>query len=153
MRKIQAGALFGALLMLSACGGGDATTDETAGMDTASAAAPVAEQPAAPATNIELPEGVTPEMVAQGQQIFNQGICWSCHQQNGVGGPLGPALNDDTWINITEPTMDNLVQVITTGVMQPKEHPGPMPAKGGAPLTDDEVRAVAAYVYTLSHGG
>lgn len=150
MRKIQAGALFGAFLMLSACGGGDATTDETAGMDTMSAAAPVAP---APVSNVELPEGVTPEMVAQGQQIFNQGICWSCHQQNGVGGPLGPALNDATWLNMTEPTMDNLIQVITVGVAQPKEAPAPMPAKGGAPLTDDEVKAVAAYVYTLSHGG
>ena len=153
MRKIQAGALFGALLMLGACAGGDATTDETAGMDTTSAVAPAAPAAPAPASNVALPEGVTPEMVAQGQQIFNQGICWSCHQQNGVGGPLGPALNDDTWLNITEPTMDNIVQVITTGVAQPKEAPAPMPAKGGAPLTDAEVKAVAAYVYTLSHGG
>ena len=27
----------------------------------------------------------------------------------------------------------------------------PMPAKGGSSITDDEVKAVAAYVYSLSH--
>ena len=40
---------------------------------------------------------------------------------------------------------------MTTGVPKPKEHPAPMPPKGGAPLTDDQVKAVAAYVYSLSH--
>jgi mono/diheme cytochrome c family protein len=27
----------------------------------------------------------------------------------------------------------------------------PMPAKGGGSISDDDVKAVAAYVYTLSH--
>ena len=153
MRNFQVGVLLGAFVALTACAGGDdAATEQPAG-DTATAAAPAEAPPAAAPSNVQLPEGVTPEMVAQGQQIFNTGICWSCHQQNGVGGPLAPPLNDQTWINVTQGTYDEIVQVITTGVATPKQFPAPMPAKGGAPLTDDEIRAVAAYVYSLSHGG
>ena len=152
MRKIQVGVLLGAFVALAACAGGDDAATEQPATDTATAAAPAEAPPAVP-SNVQLPEGVTPEMVAQGQQIFNTGICWSCHQQNGVGGPLAPPLNDQTWINIPQGSYDEIVQVITTGVPQPKQFPGPMPAKGGAPLTDEEVRAVAAYVYSLSHGG
>jgi mono/diheme cytochrome c family protein len=40
---------------------------------------------------------------------------------------------------------------VTNGVPQPKEHPAPMPPKGGAQLSDDQVKAVAAYVYSLGH--
>ena len=36
------------------------------------------------------------------------------------------------------------------GVPQPKQHPAPMPAKGGAPLTDEQVKQVSAYVYSIS---
>ena len=32
----------------------------------------------------------------------------------------------------------------------PKNAPAPMPARGGAQLTDAEVEAVAAYVHSLS---
>jgi len=35
----------------------------------------------------------------------------------------------------------------------PKEHTGVMPPKGGAQLTDDQVRALAAYVYALRRAG
>ena len=150
MRKIQWGALLGGFLVLSACGGGDNNASQAAG-DTAAAPA----QPAAPsapaASNVQLPAGVTPEMVAQGQEIFNTNICWSCHQQNAVGGPLAPALNDTTWLNI-DGSYDAIVSTIKTGVPQPKQHPSPMPPMGGAQLTEDQIKALAAYVYSISHG-
>lgn len=149
MRKIKLGALLGAFVMLTACAGGD-EADEAA-TDSLPAEQP-ASTPAAVPSNVQLPEGVTPEMVAQGQEIFNTGICWSCHQQNGVGGPLAPALNDATWIN-TDGTFDGIVNVIKTGVQTPKQHPSAMPPMGGAQLSEDQVRAVAAYVYAISHGG
>jgi len=152
MRKIQSGALLGAFLVLGACAGGDDTANQTVA-DTM--AVPAAE-PAAPAApgNVQLPAGVTPEMVAQGQEIFNTNICWSCHQQNAVGGPLAPALNDTTWINI-DGSYDAIVGVIKTGVAQPKQHPSPMPAMGGAatPFTEEQIGALAAYIYSISHGG
>lgn len=97
-----------------------------------------------------LPEGVTQEMVQQGRTLFTgQGTCHACHGPNATGTQLAPDLTDDEWINISSPTIDELTNVIKTGVPQPKEHPGPMPPMGGANLTDEQVRALAAYVLTL----
>ena len=39
-----------------------------------------------------------------------------------------------------------------TGVPQPKQHPAPMPAMGGANLSDDQIRQVSAYVWSLGGG-
>ena len=44
-----------------------------------------------------------------------------------------------------------IAKTITEGVMQPKEYRSPMPPMGGAQLTGDQVSAVAAYVWALSH--
>jgi mono/diheme cytochrome c family protein len=41
--------------------------------------------------------------------------------------------------------------VITDGVPQPKKYRSPMPPKGGSQLTADQVSALAAYVWGLSH--
>ena len=155
MRKMQWGVLLGTMLALPACGGGSDAGDQAA-MDTAAAVdtamAPAADATApAPAGNVQLPPGVTPEMVAQGHEIFNSNICWSCHQQNAVGGPLAPALDDSTWINI-DGSYDAIVGLIKSGVPQPKQHPTPMPPMGGAQLTDQQIKDLAAYVYSISHG-
>lgn len=125
--------------------------------------APAAE-PATPATDAapgvsatspdvagELPAGVTMQMVNQGQQLYGT-VCVACHGPGGAGTPLGPALNDDQWLNI-DGSYDAMVNVINTGVAQPVEHPAPMPARGGGSFTEEQIRAIAAYVYTLSHRG
>ena len=102
---------------------------------------------------MDLPEGVTPAMVAEGHEIFmGSGICYTCHMEGGVGGPLAPNLTDSVWINI-DGSYPSIVNTVTTGVPEPKEHPGIMLPKGGTNITDEQVRAVAAYVWTLSHGG
>lgn len=121
------------------------------------AAAPQAEAPQQaqePAASVELPPGVTQEMVAQGKQIFTStGLCFTCHGPDGKGmSGLGPNLTDNQWLNV-DGSYDAIVQVITTGVAQPKEAASPMPPMGGAQLTDEQIRAVAAYVYALSRGG
>jgi mono/diheme cytochrome c family protein len=52
---------------------------------------------------------------------------------------------------------DEIVHIITEGIpadsIKDKSHRFPMRARGGqAPLlTDDQVHAIAAYVYSLSH--
>ena len=142
---------FSSLLVLlafgAACGGGgDAPPAEET--------QPAAEAPApAAAPDMELPEGVTAEMVAEGEAIFSgAGICFTCHMPGGVGGPLAPNLTDDEWIN-TDGTYEGIVQTVMTGVPEPVQHPGLMLPKGGTNITDDQVRAVAAYVWTLSQGG
>lgn len=98
-----------------------------------------------------LPEGVTVEMVQEGQEIFNSttGICFTCHVREGVGGPLAPPLNDDEWLNI-DGEYESIVKIIIDGVREPMEYPGMMQERAGMPLTDEQVRALAAYVFTLS---
>ena len=98
-----------------------------------------------------LPEGVTVEMAQEGQEIFNgvTGICFTCHVREGAGGPLAPNLTDDEWLNI-DGEYESIVKIIMDGVPQPMEHPGLMQPRAGMPLTDEQVRAVAAYVFTLS---
>lgn len=101
------------------------------------------------ATN--LPQGVTQEMVDEGQQLFGT-VCSSCHGQNGVGSPAGPSLNDSGWIQIGG-QFEEIVAVINNGVPTPREFPGVMPARGGGSFDEAQVRAIAAYVYALSHQG
>lgn len=88
---------------------------------------------------------------AEGKAIFTgKGNCFACHGPDAKGTPLAPDLTDTKWINI-DGSLASIVQLVKTGVPQPKEHPAPMPAMGGATLTDKEVQAVASYVYSLSH--
>jgi mono/diheme cytochrome c family protein len=98
-----------------------------------------------------LPQGVTQAMVDEGQQLFGT-VCAACHGPAGAGTPTCPTLNDMQWINITG-TYPEIVSTITTGVPAPKQHPGAMPPKGGGSFDDAQVRALAAYVYALSHQG
>ena len=153
---VRLGVLTSALAF-AACGGGDSEP-------AAERAAPPAAAPAgAPAgggalSSVALPAGVTQDMVAQGQQVFHSnGICFTCHGQNGTGSPLGPNQNDDEWlwITATDPAQkyEEIVGVINEGVSQPKQAPAPMPPKGGVQLSDEQVRQVAAYVYAISQSG
>ncbi len=98
----------------------------------------------------ELPEGVTPQMVEEGEQLFaGKGICFSCHGAGGAGGPLAPDLTTGEWLHI-DGSYEGIVKLITTGVPNPKQHPAAMPPKGGSSISDEEVKSVAAYVWTLS---
>jgi cytochrome c5 len=38
-------------------------------------------------------------------------------------------------------------------VLEPKQHPGAMPPMGGVELSDENLKAVAAYVWSLGHKG
>jgi mono/diheme cytochrome c family protein len=112
------------------------------------------DQPAVPAMGdaaANLPPGVTAQMVSQGQQLYGT-VCVACHGAGGTGGPLGPALNDQNWIHITG-EYEEIVNITRTGVAQPREYPAPMPAMGGGNFNDEQLRAIAAYVYSISHGG
>lgn len=115
-------------------------------IDTTKAAAPAPQ--AAPAAQVQLPAGVTQAMVDEGKKIFD-GACFACHGQGGAGGPLAPKLADKEWLNI-DGSYDAIVNVVSKGVPQPKQFPAPMPPKGGAAISDEQVRAVAAYVYSIS---
>jgi mono/diheme cytochrome c family protein len=150
MRNKVLSAFVGVLAvgMLAACGGGD---DAGEGAATPPAATPP--PPAAAPAAAELPEGVTQEMVAQGQAIFTgAGLCSSCHGADASGTALAPNLRDGEWINIPSRDYQEIVNVVTTGVAQPQQHPAPMPARGGSQITDEQVNQVAAYVVSLGGG-
>ena len=96
----------------------------------------------------------SPQQIALGDSIFHGqvagGTCTACHGQDAKGTAVAPNLTDSEWLN-GDGSYDFIVKTITNGVPQPKQHPAPMPPKGGASLTDDQVKAAAAYVYSLSH--
>ena len=149
MKRQWTGMYAAALVVLAACGGGDAAEEATEQTPAEQPAAP----PPPPTSNVQLPEGVTMDMVTAGAQIFNQQVCFTCHGVNGVGTPLGPPLNDQTWINV-DGEYPNIQQVVRTGVPQPKEFTASsMPPMGGLQLTDQQINEVAAYVYSISRGG
>ena len=99
----------------------------------------------------QAPAAVTPAAIAQGDSIFHsKGNCYACHGANAQGA-VGPNLTDAEWIH-SDGSYDAIVKQVTTGVTKEESKSGiPMPAKGGSSITDDEVKAVAAYVYSLSH--
>ncbi len=134
-------------LALVACGGGDTGQDDTA----ATGDQPMTETPAPTASGTP-PEGATAEDVAAGQQIFTSvGNCNTSHGPDGTGTALAPNLTDAEWINI-DGTFASIQENVRTGVPQPKQHPAPMPAMGGANLNDDQIRQVSAYVWSLGGG-
>ena len=98
--------------------------------------------------------GGTPQQIALGDSSFHGqvggGTCSACHGQDAKGTAVAPDLTDSQWLN-GDGSYQFIVNTITNGVPKPKQHPAPMPPKGGAPLTDDQVKAVAAYEYSLSH--
>lgn len=103
----------------------------------------------------ELPEGVTPEMVARGEALFRgNGFCYTCHGADGRGVPqLGSDLTDREWRH-GDGSYESLVERIVIGVPAERSASGvPMPPRGGARLPDEDVRAVAAYVWVLSRVG
>ncbi len=115
--------------------------------DTAAEQQQPTDQQAAP---VQLPEGVTQEMVAAGQQVYGStGFCFTCHAADGAGTPLAPALNDSEWLHI-DGSYEAIMTIVREGVPQPQQFPAAMPPMGGAQLTDEQIRDVAAYVYSIS---
>ncbi len=97
------------------------------------------------------PAGATAADVSAGQTIFTStGNCFTCHGLKGEGTGLAPSLNDGQWLHV-DGSWASLQQIITAGVPAPQQFPAPMPPKGGAALTDEQVRQVAAYVYSLNN--
>lgn len=102
------------------------------------------------------PALVTTANIALGDSLFNTGACQRCHGKGGVGAANGPALDGKAWLQLKKGSYDEIVKLITEGVPQAAikdpTHRFNMRARGGPMnLTDPQVQAVAAYVWTLSH--
>lgn len=119
------------------------TREQTQHDTTAAATPPAQTSPAGPASS--------GQMVALGDSIFHGqaagGICYTCHGPDAKGTQLGPNLTDAEWLN-GDGSQEFIVTTVRNGVPTPKKYPGMMSPMGQT-LTPDQVRAVAAYVFSL----
>lgn len=100
-----------------------------------------------------LPQGVSWEMVTRGKALFNGAAkCSSCHNRDGGGGFLAPRLSDHEHLHLQTSSYGEILERIRSGVPNPKRHPGAMPPKGGADLSEQQLREVAAFVHHLDPG-
>lgn len=116
---------------------------------TVAGARPAAAQTAAAGAAV----AVTPAAVAKGDSIYHKsGLCYACHGSNAEGA-VGPNLTDAEWIH-GDGSYDSIVATVTSGVPKEKSKSGiMMPPKGGSTISEEDVKAVAAYVHSLSHPG
>jgi len=139
--------VIGATLAAVACARGSTASG------TGAAAKPAA-APAAPA----LPAGVTVEMIARGDSLYSHNACQRCHGPFGFNGPNGPALaKGDTakWLH-SDGSFEGIVATIIAGVPREKlvdktRRFQMNPRGSNPPLSDADVRAVAAYIWKLNH--
>jgi mono/diheme cytochrome c family protein len=106
------------------------------------------------AASLPVPQGATSAEVANGERIFMGekagGTCAGCHGTDAEGSPMGPSLVSGHWL-IGDGSLQSIEHVIANGVPKPARFNEPMPPKGGAPLTNADVAAVAAYVWAIGH--
>jgi mono/diheme cytochrome c family protein len=99
-----------------------------------------------------LPSGVTPQMIDLGKMLFEgPGQCTSCHGPAGKGiANAGPDLTDTTWVH-GGGTFEGILALIAAGVPAEQSQSGHrMPERGASRLTEKQLQAVAAYVWSLS---
>jgi mono/diheme cytochrome c family protein len=92
------------------------------------------------------------ELISQGQSLFtSSGLCFACHGMTGSGVPgAGPDLTDDKWTHV-ERDLQAIEQLIRLGVSSEASTTGVlMPPRGGSQMTDAQIEAVAAYVWSIS---
>ena len=106
------------------------------------------------AAALPIPPGATKEQVMLGDRIFHgeaaDGTCTGCHGSDAKGSPQGPSLVSGTWV-FGDGSLQAIAKTINDGVPKPRNYSDPMPPKGGAPLSEADVAAVAAYVWAISH--
>lgn len=129
-------------------------TAPVAAAKTAPAAAVVAPRPQPSQSGGALAAGVDSASIALGKRLFAGEIagasCSGCHGARGEGTAVAPNLTDHIWLwGKGEPA--EIEAVIASGVPKPKHFPAPMPPGGGTKLTKSQEKALAAYIWSLSH--
>lgn len=105
---------------------------------------------------VNRPAQITPVNVTLGDSLFNNGNCQRCHGKGGIGATNAPALDGKQWLQLKTGSFEEIVKIVTEGVPQAAikdaTHRFAMRPRGGnMNLTDPQVQAVAAYVWTLTH--
>ena len=100
----------------------------------------------------QLPTGVTAQQGSEGRDLY-RGACIMCHGETGQGTQLGSSVVDAEWGQAGDGSFEQIARVVTEGVGEVEGDFVPMPPRGNGTFTDGQVRAVAAYVYSLSRRG
>lgn len=98
------------------------------------------------------PAEVTDSAIAWGKALYEGSAnCSKCHGDRGRGTEFGPDLADAIWWH-GPGTYEWLVREVTHGIPENLTVTGqPMPPHGWVPMHEADVRAVAAYVWAISH--
>lgn len=98
------------------------------------------------------PAGVTDSAIAWGRELFHGSAnCAACHGDGGRGTDRGPNLTGALWLH-GPGTYESLIAQVNHGVPAGRSYSGEaMPPRGMVPMPEDAVRAVAAYVWSISH--
>jgi len=107
-------------------------------------------------TVLPTPPGSTSQQVALGDRIYHgephNGACAGCHGSDARGTPQGPPLDRPDWL-WSDGTPAGIAKIVEKGVAKPKHFQTAMPPYGGGALTKEDLAAVAAYVWAVSHAG
>lgn len=88
---------------------------------------------------------------SSGRQLFGDN-CAACHGRDGRGRANYPDLTDDDWLWGGEPALIEETLRVGINTVHPETRIAQMPAFGRDQMLDrEQVRSVAAYVYSLSH--
>jgi len=118
------------------------------------AAPPVVEPPISEdLSGLAPPQGYDKDTVLLGSRLYHAesgtAACAGCHGAQATGTALGPDLVDAEWL-WSDGSVKGIAKTIRDGVPEPRKHRNPMPAMGGAPMTVEQVTAIAAYLRALS---
>ena len=96
---------------------------------------------AAPDTSV-----VTDKLIAEGRSVFRgHGGCIVCHGQN-LEGIVGPTLKAHKWKDAENGDFKAIIRVVSSGV------PGTVMVSHPNGVSDDQIVAVAAYIWGVNHG-
>ncbi len=100
------------------------------------------------------PPEVTQANIDKGQAIFKSaGLCFACHGPDAQGTAVAPKLIDRQFVH-SDGSYQGIVDYIKKGVSKEDSKTGvAMPPRGGSNISDDDVNLVAAYIWSISHGG
>lgn len=106
--------------------------------------------------DVVVPDSITPQRVLEGSDLFNAGSCGACHAVAGRGvGVRAPDLSDIEWLH-SEGDFDGIFETIFWGVSRDEmkavtPRPFEMHPRGGMNVDREQMKALAAYVWTVSH--
>ena len=121
-----------------------------AGQTLTAAPAPKAAAGSGSAAPLPVPPGATAEQVASGDRLYHGQTCTGCHGADAKGTPVGPDLTSGKYLS-GDGSLASIRKTIQDGVPMPKQYRQAMPAMGGAQLSPDQLRDLAAYVWAVGH--